>query len=133
MNYNKLPKGIRYFSFIEITLGIITMSGLTLSLVFNFNTKPMNILLFVYITSLLSLFLGFGLLLLNKQAYELLIFLVSVVLLSKILIFTGIIELNGALETKIPSNIKNIISMAYHSAMLIYLNLPNTKKLFLKK
>ena len=69
---------------------------------------------------------------LNKQAYELLLFLAGVVILSKILIITKIIQLNGALETTIPSGFKNLISIIYHSAALWYLNLKNIKYLFLK-
>ena len=132
MNLKKIPKGIRFFSVTEISIGLITFISISLSLVLNFNSKPINILIFVYATSILSCCLGIGLLRLNKQAYELLLFLAGVVILSKILIITKIIQLNGALETTIPSGFKNLISIIYHSAALWYLNLKNIKYLFLK-
>ncbi|MBL7198004.1 MAG: hypothetical protein ISS47_07885 [Candidatus Omnitrophica bacterium] len=132
MNLKRIPKGILSFSLIEIVIGLFTIITVSFSLILNFNTKPLNILIFVYATSILLFFLGLGLLIFNRQAYKLLIFLASVVILSKILIFSKIIQLNGALETSIPSNLKNIISIAYHSILFWYLKLKNIKCLFLK-
>ena len=128
----KPPKGLLGFALIEIAVGLITILGVSLSIILQFNTKPTNILAFVYITSLLSLWLGTGLLNFNIKSYELLTFLAGVVILSKVLIFAGIIYLDGALETKIPSNFKNIISVVYHAALLFYLNQGSVKKLFIK-
>lgn len=130
MNPTKTPKGILFFSLIEIAIGLITIVSVSLSLILNFNTKPLNVLSFVYITSMLSFIIGIGLLRFNRQAYELLIFLAGVVILSKILIFSKIIQLNGALQTLIPSGIKDTISIAYHLILLYYLNLKGIKKLF---
>ena len=132
MNLKRIPKGILSFSLIEIVIGLFTIITVSFSLILNFNTKPLNILIFVYATSILLFFLGLGLLIFNRQAYKLLIFLASVVILSKILIFAKIIHLNGALETTIPSNLKSIISIAYHSILFWYLKLKNIKCLFLK-
>ena len=129
----KPPKGLVAFAAIEIAIGLITILGVSLSIILKFNTKPLNILSFVYVTSLLSLWLGVGLLNYNRKSYELLIFLAGVVIITKVLIFAQIIELNGALETKIPSNLKNIISVIYHAVLLCYLNLKNVKKLFIPK
>jgi len=133
MTPKKTPKGLLVFALIEIILGLITILGVSLSVLLKFNTKPANILAFVYVTSILSLWLGVGLLNFNPKSYELLIFLAGVVILSKVLIFTKIIHLNGALETKIPSDFKNFVSIIYHSALLWYLNLENVKKLFTSK
>ncbi len=131
MSPKKPPKGLLTFACIEISIGLITILGVSLSIFLEFNTKPTNILAFVYVTSILSLCLGVGLLNFNPKSYELLIFLAGVVILSKVLIFSKIIYLDGALETAVPSNFKNISSIAYHSALLWYLNLSNVKKLFI--
>jgi len=133
MTPNKTPKGLLLFAVIEIAIGIITILGVSVSIILKFNTKPLNILAFVYVTSILSLWLGLGLLNFNNKSYELLIFLAGVVIISKVLIFTGIIHLDGALETKIPLSLKNTISVLYHSALLWYLNLGSIKKLFRKQ
>ena len=129
----KPPKGLLVFAAIEIAIGLITILGVSLSIILKFNTMPLNILSFVYVTSLLSLWLGVGLLNYNRKSYELLIFLAGVVIITKVLIFAQIIELNGALETTIPSNLKNIISVIYHAALLFYLNLGKVKKSFVSK
>ena len=114
----------------EILLGGITLLATGLSLVFSFNTKPPNVLFFVMTTALLSLYLGIGLLNFQKRAYQLLIYFASVIVLSKLLIFANIIHLNGALETSIPSPIKNSISILYHAGVIFYLMKNDVKKMF---
>ena len=126
----KIPRGILSLAFIEIFIGLFTIIVISFSLILSYNIKPLNIIIFVYATSILSFCLGIGLLRLNRQAYELLLFLAGVVILSKILVFSKIIQLNGALETTISSTLKNTISIVYHSALLWYLRLKNIKLLF---
>lgn len=132
MKLNQLPKGILVVSIIEILIGFITLSALTFSLVSGINTKPLNILIFVYTTSFLSCALGIGLLQLNLQAYELLLFFVGVVILTKILIVFGILQLNGALETGINANVKNALSILYHLVLWCYLRQKSVKALLVK-
>ena len=128
----KLPIAITLFSTAEIFIGLFTMLVVYFSIALGFNSKPINVLVFVYATSVLSFLLGIGLLRLNRQAYELLIFLSSVIILSKLLVFFNIMQLNGALETAIPAGIKNIISVVYHAALLIYLKSKTAESLFKK-
>jgi len=114
----------------EILFGGITLLAIGLSLIFSFNNKPPNVLLFVMTTALISTSLGIGLLNLRKRAYQLLIYFASVIVLSKLLIFANIIHLNGALETSIPSPIKNSISILYHAGVVFYLLKRDVKKMF---
>jgi len=132
VDLNKIPRGIVIFSAIEMLIGFLTLSALTLSLIFGFNAKPFNVLMFVYVTSLLSFWLGVGLLFLNKQSYELLLFLAGVVIVTKILIFANIMHLNGALVTTLNPSFKNLISILYHCMLCAYLNRPSIKALFKK-
>ena len=74
-----------------------------------------------------------GVLRLSLHSYHSLLFLASAIILSKILIFSKIIYLNGALETSMPSNIKNTVSIIYHSLLIIYLTRPSVKKEFKEK
>lgn len=131
---SKIPKdtAILIFGLIEIAIGAITLIAVMTSLILTISTKPLNILLFVITTSLISLGLGLGIIKRNIQAYRMLLFFASVVILSKILIFTKIIALNGALETSIPASVKNIISLIYHILILLYFNLRIVKKEFIK-
>ena len=133
MKTKELPSGIIIFSLIEMALGLLTLVAVSFSLLLRFNAKPPNILAFVCITALLSFFLGIGLLGRSRQAYELLLFLAGVVIVSKILIFAGIIQLNGSLETAMPSTLKNIISIVYHGTLWRYLSRKDIKVLFTKK
>lgn len=117
---------------IEILIGAITLCAIVFSLLTNSNAKTANVLIFVITTSCLSILLGIGLLSSKKMAYDLLIYFSSIIILSKILIFTNIIGLNGYLETSIPDPIKNSISIFYHSFVIAYLRRRNIRKLFIK-
>lgn len=105
----------------EILLGGITLFAVTASLALGKSAKPVEVLIFVLATSILSLGLGVGILRKNRASYQLLLFFSAVIVLSKILIFTKIIYLSGALETAIPAGLKNVISIAYHSLVIILL------------
>ena len=114
----------------EILIGGVTILATTASLLLASNTKAPNVFTFVVITSALSMLLGVGFLLRKKAALKLLIYFSSIIILSKILIFTDIIRLNGALETAIDSGIKNNISIVYHMFLIIYLNRKDIWRLF---
>ncbi|MFA5059492.1 MAG: hypothetical protein WC676_02575 [Candidatus Omnitrophota bacterium] len=126
------PKILLGIAFIEILIGAITFCAVMASLALATNTKTLNVLVFVIITSLLSFSLGIGILRLNITAYRLLIYFSSVVLLTKLLLFFGIIYLNGTLETTVPVHFKNIISVLYHGFIVIYLANNRVQKIFIK-
>jgi len=130
MNLNKLPKGILAISLIEVAIGAITFLAVTASLLQHLNTKPFNVLIFVYVTSILSFGLGLGVLTLKREVYELLLFFAGVVILTKILIFTNLVSLNGAIETTLPQNIKNTVSLIYHAFIIYYLRFSPARSLF---
>ena len=115
----KFKAGIVFFGITEILIGCITLAAVSLSLFQGKSTKPLEVLIFVIITSLVSFGLGIGILKHNLQSYHLLLFFATVIILSKILIFAKIMHLSGELETVIPADVKNIISIFYHG-ILIY-------------
>ena len=100
------------------------------SLILGKSTKPPAALIFVLATSIISLSLGIGILRRNLGSYHLLLFLSTIIILIKILIFAKIIVLSGALETCIPAHIKNIISIIYHSSLIFYFSRPAIRKEF---
>jgi len=114
----------------EILLGGITLLAVIISLAAGKSAKPVEVLIFVLTTSGLSLWLGVGVLRKNRASYQLLLFFSAVIVLSKILIFAKIISLNGGLETTIPPRLKNIVSIAYHSFVIILLTRQPVKKVF---
>jgi len=126
----KQYQNILLIGIIEVAIGGITLMATFGSILLRTNTKPANVLFFVIIASTVSTLIGIGILKLNKLAYQALVYFSSVVVLSKILIFLGIMQLSGELETTIPSPVKSIISIGYHSCILFYLCKSEIKKIF---
>ncbi|MEK6714676.1 MAG: hypothetical protein AABY43_01350 [Candidatus Omnitrophota bacterium] len=122
--------GIRLFGLIEIFIGAVTLFAVVLSLIQGKSAKPLNVLLFVLFTALTSLGIGIGILRHNLNCYRLLLYFSSIIVLSKILIFAKIISINGALETTIPSPVKHIISIIYHSIIILYFTRNRVKEKF---
>src|SRR4030042_2401009 len=114
----KEKTGIIGFALTEIFIGATTFTAVILSLIETKSAKPMEVLIFVLMTGLISSILGLGILRHSSICYRSLIFFSLVVILSKVLIFAKIITLNGALETTVPADLKNIISLIYHSIFI---------------
>ena len=115
---------------IEICIGSSTLLGNIITLALSQNNKSFGVFCFVMIAGIISSLLGMGLLKFRKEAYLLLLYFSSVIILSKILIFMDVIHLNGVLETAIPGPIKNIASIIYHGFVIAYLNKPGINRIF---
>lgn len=122
--------GIIIFALIEILIGSITLIAVILSLIQGKSNKPLEVLIFVLTTATISMSLGFGILRYSLSCYHLLLFLSTIIIFSKILIFAKIIKLSGALETSIPSSLKNIISILYHSLLMFYFTRKSVREKF---
>lgn len=122
--------GISIVAIIEVLIGSITIAAVIISLLQSKSSKPPEVLAFVLTTAAISTMLGFGILKKDIHSYHLLLYFASVIILSKILIFAGVITLNGALETAMPSYLKNIISILYHSLLILYLTRKHVKEHF---
>ncbi|OGW75921.1 MAG: hypothetical protein A2Z72_08775 [Omnitrophica bacterium RBG_13_46_9] len=116
--------------FIEVIIGISTMLGLFFSFFFALSKKSPNIFMFVLISALISTYLGFGLLRLKNLARRLLIFFSGWVVLTKLLVFMGILQLHGALLTTISNPVKNTVSVIYHITVIALLNHSTFKDVF---
>ena len=128
----KDKSGIILFAIIEIVIGIVTLAAVILSIAQASSTKPLEVIIFVLVTACISMILGFGILRQSPTSYYLLLYFSSVIILSKILIFARIINLSGALETSIPSHLKNLISVFYHSLLIFYFMRPSIRDIFIK-
>ena len=115
---------------IEICIGSSAILGNIFSSTLSENNKSFGVFCFVSITGIISTLLGIGLLRFRKEAYLLLLYFSSVIILSKILIFMDVIHLNGTLETAVPGLIKNIVSILYHGFVIAYLSKPGIKQIF---
>lgn len=116
----KRRPGILLFALIEILIGAITLSAILLGLARGESAKPPGVLIFVLISCGLSILLGVGIIKYNLRSYYLLLYFSSMIILSKVLIFSGIITLSGAMESSIPSHLKNAVSILYHGALILY-------------
>jgi len=126
----KPKQGIFLFGLIEIGIGTITLAAIGRNILTGFLPKPPHVLAFVVISSLISICLGGGILFKWPYARKLLIFFAGWVILSKILIFAGIIVLCCELETTITPDIKNIISILYHAVIIAYFHSQPIKREF---
>lgn len=125
------PKTIlRAIGIAEILIGGVTLLTNFVSLALSLNPKSTNVFIFVTVTGTLSTLIGIGILMRDKLAYQGLLYFASVIILSKVLIFAGIIHLNGALESTLPGDLKNSVSIAYHGSLLYLLSRPAVKKIF---
>ena len=87
------------FGSIEIVIGIVTFLvavAVQIGIIHFWEPKADNVYYFVIITALLAFMLGIGLLYNTEWARILLIFFSGYVILSKILIYTGLMSFNGA-------------------------------------
>jgi len=130
MKYKTL---IRIISFIELFIGLATIVGLIASSLVFTSAKPVNIFVFVLISSLISVTIGLGLFHYREWARKVLLFFSTYIVLTKILIFFSLISFNGEIITFISTESKNFISITYHVLLIAVLIQPAAKKNFLKK
>jgi len=124
--------GIKVFAAAEILIGIVTLVAVAASIIEATSRKPTEVIVFVLISAAISIYLGFGILRHNFVCYYLLLYFTSIIILSKILIFAKIITLSGALETSIPSDLKNLISIFYHGSLIFYFMRLPVRNIFIK-
>lgn len=129
----KVRNIINLVAFIEVAIGTATMSGLTASIVFALPKKPINIFMFVFISAVISTSLGVGLFLKKNWPRRLLIFFSGWVILTKMLVFMGILHFSGELLVVVSNPVKNAFSIAYHSIIVFLLNQKAFKGYFLKE
>ena len=120
----------RAIGIIEVLFGGFTLFVTLFSLVFSFNTKPFNVVLFVLVSAFISTLLGIGVLTYHKLAYTLLLYFSSVILLTKFLMLFDIIYLNHAFQTFVPSAVVNTVSILYHAFLIIYLKKEDIRWVF---
>jgi len=125
-------KFIKIIALVEILIGIVTLIGLTITALFFLPKKPLNIFIFVMISASISTALGVGILKYKEQARVLLIFFSGYIIFTKILIFSDLLQLCCDIVSFIPSYIKNGVSFAYHTFIILFFTQRNIKKYFIK-
>lgn len=121
---------VLFLGIIEVLIGLVTLFFNLFTLIFGTNTKTPSILFFVTIAAVSSFSIGVGILKFYKIAYQALLYFSSVIILTKILILLKVIQLDGALETTVPSPVKTFVSIFYHGFVIYYLLKPEIKAQF---
>jgi len=115
---------------IEIAIGSSAFVGSILSGYLFSISKPLNVLMFVMATAVLSAALGCGLLMRREWSRRALVYFSGYIVLMKILIFAGILTLSGEIMTIMPAWVKDAISVAYHMFIMIILQADEVKRVF---
>lgn len=113
---------------IEIFIGLFTLSGMVLYIHLGRLAKPPNVLTFVTVTAVVSALLGLGLFRRKKAAATLLVFFSGYIILTKVMVATGLMQFNGAILAYVPIDLKNLISVLYHLFVIVFLTKPSVQK-----
>lgn len=121
---------VTVIAWIELAIGAVTLAGMLAAPAFAVPSKPPSVTAFVVISSCASAALGAGLLRRDDRARRLIVFFSGYILLTKLLIFAGLLEFKGDIVTLPPAWVKNAVSVCYHGALIAFFGLPQTKALF---
>ncbi len=118
---------IKTIAIIELMIGFGTLSGIAWYTHLALQAKPMNVLVFVTAAAAASAILGMGLFEKRKWAATLLVFFSGYIILNKAMIAGGLLHFNGEIITSIPLDIKNLVSILYHSSLILFLARPSVR------
>lgn len=110
----------------EIAIGFVTVLGIAAVQVWGIGglpRKPDEVYVFVTATGIAAFVLGAGLVRGKNWARILLIFFSGYIILTKILIYFGLLTFNGAMLTIIPAGLKDVFSSLYHLILILLLSL----------
>jgi hypothetical protein len=116
---------VKIIAIIETGIGLATLAGATAVQfwgIFGLAPKPLNVYIIVLIAAASALILGLGLLLGKEWARILLMFFAGYILLTKLLIYLGLMSFTGAVITAIPAGVKDGISVIYHAFLVTFLH-----------
>lgn len=123
---------VRAIGIIEILTGlsaIICGAGAQLSSITEMPSKPVNVFIFVTLAGIVSVALGTGLILGKRWARILLAFFSGYIILTKGLIYAGLLSLNGSDIFRMFSPLhKDMISTIYHTAVILTLTVRRGKQ-----
>ena len=124
-----VSKGIPTIGLVEISIGLVTLLSIPFFARLG-HTKPSGELFFVVTSSLLSFLMGAGILLRLNGARKWLVFFSGWIIISKLLIFLGVLRLVSEVPASLPIQLKNIVSLFYHGLLIVYLRHPLVQKEF---
>jgi hypothetical protein len=111
---------VNIIALIELLIGLITIIGLFISQAAAFPQKPLNVFIFVLVAAATSSAIGIGIFKRWRWAWLLLVFFSGYIVITKIMLLTGLLIFTGEIIAVIPMEMKNYISIAYHSFIVLY-------------
>ena len=123
---------IMSIAFIELLIGLSTLSGLVTYSLLSISKKPLNVFIFVLLSSAISTIIGSGLLNYREWSRNLLLFFSGYIIITKVLIIAGLLMFNGEIITFIPAGFKNCISILYHGFIILFFNQKTVRGYFTK-
>lgn len=130
MSVLSAKKIITAIAYIEMLIGSATITGLMASAAIAAQNKPANVFIFVLVSAVISFIIGSGLLRFKEWARLFLVFFSGYIIVTKVLLFAGLLRFNGEIITMIPADFKNLISVAYHGFAIVYFTRIAVKKEF---
>lgn len=121
---------IRIIAVTELLIGASTFLGVTGTYLFHLSKKSPAVFIFILLSAMVSGAIGLGLLAYKKWAMSSLIFFSGYIIITKVLIFAGLMHFNGEIITFIPTELKNYISVAYHICIALFLTRHKVREQF---
>ncbi len=121
---------IRTVGIIELSIGITTVGGMSIAGGLGILHKSLPVILFVLISSVFSATLGIGILRYREWARALVVFFSGYVILTKILIWAGLMRFSDGALTTIPPAASQCISILYHGLVIGYFTGRTAKNFF---
>lgn len=121
---------IKTIAYLELIIGSLTLVSLIILSLLSASRKPLNVFIFVFISSTISVIIGLGLFAHRNWARKTLFFFSTYILLTKVLIFLNLLHFEGEIITCLPGSLKDIVSFLYHSWILLFFNRESVKKIF---
>ena len=118
---------IALIAFVELAIGISTIIGLLTSASLHLSKKPANVFIFVILSAMISTAIGIGLFKCREWARTAIVFFSGYIILTKVLVFAGLMHFNGEIIAFIPTDLKNYISIAYHAFLFIFFSRKSAK------
>ncbi|MCG3176728.1 MAG: hypothetical protein MOGMAGMI_01689 [Candidatus Omnitrophica bacterium] len=118
---------IYLIAIIECLIGLVTVVALAL---YPGPPKPPAVSLFVFIAAAVSFTIGLGLFYQDERARRWLVYFSGYICLEKLLIFMGVLTLNGQVLPAAWSLPKDALSFTYHAILVALLSRPSMTAFF---
>ena len=123
-------KLINLIASIECAIGVSTALSLFYYPGQSGSRKPTGVFIFVLVAAAVSFLIGAGLFLKKEKARKYLVYFSGYIVIEKILVFLGVLSLNGKIVTDILRIPVDTISVVYHGLVILIFSQTRIKLFF---